>query len=156
MDDYVIFATWKVEEIKVPLGIGIHASHCSTAVLQFDQDPATGSIAFENSKLSDYPAECLQLRVEGTGQEQSERSEEKRTESADHGLHCKKKKGPFSGYKNRPRKAIRLEAEPQPELHHARANRTTGFAEERSTDLVIRPAARTSQFEVGTVEHVEG
>src|SRR6266436_6438381 len=92
MDDHIILAAWKVEEIKVPLGIGIRASHCSTAVLQFDEDPATGSIAFENSKLSHYPAECLQLRVEGTGQEQSERSEEKRTESAGHRLHFKEER----------------------------------------------------------------
>src|SRR6266404_7545292 len=52
IDDDIVFAAGKVEEIKVPLGIGIRASHCSTAVLQFDEDPASGSIAFENSKLS--------------------------------------------------------------------------------------------------------
>ena len=107
MDDDVIFAPRKIEEGKVPLSIGILASHCSTAVLQFDEDPASGGIASEDSKLSDYPSECLHLRVKGRGQQQSERSEEKGTESADHGLHCKKRKGPVLGLREQaPKKPI--------------------------------------------------
>src|SRR5260370_39668496 len=105
MNDYVILALGKVEEIKVPLGIGVHASHCSTAVLQFDKDLASRGIALEDSKLSDYPAECLHLRVQGIGQEQRERSEEKGNKSADHCLHHKRGKGLFPGSENRPRKA---------------------------------------------------
>src|SRR5260370_33481643 len=95
MNDYVILATGKIEEIKVPLGIGVHASHCSTAMLQFDKDLASRSIAFEDSKLSDYPAECLHLRVQGVGQEQGQRSEEKGHKSADHCLHSKRELHPF-------------------------------------------------------------
>src|SRR5258708_2043235 len=97
MNDYVILATGKVEEIKVPLGMGVHASHCSTAMLQFDKDLASRGIAFEDSKLSDYPAECLHLCVKGIGQEQRQRSKEKGNKSADHCLHHKKRKGPVPG-----------------------------------------------------------
>jgi hypothetical protein len=74
-------------------------------VLQFDEDLVGRDIASEDSNLSDYSAELLQLRMEGTGQDQSERNDEKLTEFADHGLHRKKRKGPFSGYESGPRKS---------------------------------------------------
>src|SRR5216683_6175124 len=140
MNDYVILATGKIEEIKVPLGIGVHASHCSTAMLQFDKDLASRSITSEDSKLSDYPAECLHLRVKGIGQEQRQRSEEKGNESADHCLHHKREMGPFPEARTGPEERTRLEAQLQAKLHCASAKRTTGFAEEWVADLVIGSA----------------
>jgi hypothetical protein len=69
IDDYVIFAGWKVEEEKVPLGIGVHAVHGSAAVLQFDEDLVGRDIAPGDSDLPEDSAELLQLRLERTGEE---------------------------------------------------------------------------------------
>jgi len=125
-------------------------------MLQFDKDLASRSITSEDSKLSDYPAECLHLRVKGIGQEQGQRSEEKGNESADHCLHHKREMGPFPEARTGPEERTRLEAQLQAKLHCASAKRTTRFAEEWVADLVIGSAASGGQFEVGSVEYVKG
>jgi hypothetical protein len=106
IDNYVIFAAWKIGEAKVPLGIRVHAVHRSTAVLQFDEDPTSWRIASEDSNLSDDPAGLLKLRMQGTGQDYTERRDEKGTNPAEHGLHCKRN-GPVLRSENRPWKVSR-------------------------------------------------
>src|SRR5258708_35940764 len=92
VDDYVIFAAWKVEEAKVPLGVGVHVIHRRAAVLQFDEDLVGRDIAPGDSDLSDDSAELLQLRTECAGQKQSEENEKARTKSAEHGTTANRKR----------------------------------------------------------------